>query len=89
MPLAAYAGQLILDDVVVENGKLAIEIGRVRPEQSARARHAPPPAEPRALALRGLHLHDFAFLYDDRQTPMRIAATGIESALDDSRRGRL
>jgi outer membrane protein insertion porin family len=83
LPLAAYAGRLILDDVVVEHGKLAIEIDASGRSNLPGGGNARPPAEPRALALRGLHLIDFVFRYDDRQTPMRIAATGVESALDD------
>jgi outer membrane protein assembly factor BamA/autotransporter translocation and assembly factor TamB len=83
VPLAAYAGRLILDDVAVEAGRLTIVTDAQGRSNLPERGEAPPPAEPGALALGGLHLHDFAFLYDDRQTPMRISATGIESALDD------
>ena len=84
VPLAVYAGRLVLDDVVLDGGHLTIVIDEQgRTNLPGRDNDAPPPAEPRALALRALHLSDFAFLYDDRQTPMRISATGVESSLDD------
>ena len=93
VPLAVYAGRLVLDDVVLDAGHLTIVIDEQgRTNLPGRDNDAPPPAEPRALALRALHLSDFAVLYDDRQTPMRISATGVEAQkpqTDDVRIGTL
>lgn len=84
VPLAAaLAGRLVLDDVVIDGGRLTIVTDESGRSNLPGGDGAPPPAEPRALALRGLHLNDFAFLYDNRSTGMRISATGVEAALDD------
>ena len=83
VPLAAYAGSLILDDVAVEGGRVEIVtdasgVSNLPGDGTDEA----PPETPRTLALRGLHLSGFAFLYDDQTTPLRISATGIDAALD-------
>ena len=83
VPLAAYAGSLILDDVEVDGGRVemltdANGVSNLPPSDP----NKPPPANPRSLNLRGLHLRDFAFLYDDRTLPIRVTATGIDTTLD-------
>ena len=83
LPLSAYAGRLILDDVEVDSGRLemltdANGVSNLPPSDP----NKPPPANPRSLNLRGLHLRDFAFVYDDRSLPIRVTATGIDAALD-------
>ncbi|MGE0460610.1 MAG: translocation/assembly module TamB domain-containing protein [Vicinamibacterales bacterium] len=82
LPLAAYAGSLVLDDVVVEGGRVEMltDADGVSNMPGGGA-DEPPPATPRSLALRGLHLTGFAFLYDDQSSPLRIAAEGIDAAL--------
>jgi hypothetical protein len=82
LPLAAYAGSLILDEVAVGGGlEIVIDANGVS-NLPGDDTDEEPPATPRSLALRGLRLTDFAFLYDDRTTPLRIAATGIDAALE-------
>lgn len=83
LTLAAYAGSLILDDVAVEGGRVEVladadGVSNLPGDDTAEE----PPVTPRTLVLRGLHLDDFALLYDDRSGPLRIAATGIDAALD-------
>jgi autotransporter translocation and assembly factor TamB len=83
LPLAAYAGSLILDDVAVEGGRVEVLTGADGVSNlPGDDTDEEPPATPRTLALRGLHLTDFTFLYDDRSGPLRVAATGIDAALD-------
>lgn len=83
VPLAAYAGALVLEDVAVDGGRVEVvtDANGVSNIPGGGA-DEPPPAIPRRLALRGLHLVDFAFLYDDRSGPLRIVATGIDAALE-------
>jgi len=83
LPLAAYAGSLILDDVTVAGGRVEIltdadGVSNLPGDDTDEE----PPATPRTLVLRGLHLDDFTFLYDDRSKRLRLAATGIDAALD-------
>jgi len=82
VPLAAYAGRLILDDVAIDGGRFTIAIDASGASNLPGGRGGPPPQTPRTLALRGLHLSDFGFLFDDRSMPLRIAAGGIDSALE-------
>lgn len=86
LPLAAYLGSLILDDVIVEEGHIAIQTsadGRLNLPAAGDAAPADEPAgPPLALSIRGLHLRDVDVVYDDRTGPVRIAATGIDAALE-------
>lgn len=82
VPLAAYTGRLILDDVSLTDARIVMSIdenGRSNLPRSSST--APPPDVPRRLDLRGLRLSNVTFLYDDRQMPLRIEAGGIESSL--------
>ena len=81
VPLETYTGRLVLDDVAVEGGRFTIAIDEAGDSNLPGGSGGPPPEPPRSLALRGLHLTDFAFLYDDRSMPLRIVASGIDSAL--------
>jgi len=83
VPLAAYAGRLILDDVAVQGGRVTIAVSEDGVSNlPGGGSDTPPPADPRSLAIRGLRLDDFAFLYDNREMPMRISATGVAAALE-------
>ena len=81
VPLSVFTGRLVLDDVVIDGGRVTIVTDEAGRSNLPNPGNAPPPAEPRALALRGLHLNDFGLLYDNRKNAMRISATGIEAAL--------
>ena len=83
VPLSAYAGRLILDDVEVDGGRVEMltDANGVS-NLPASDPNKPPPADPRSLNIHGLHLRDFAFVYDDRTLPIRVTATGIDTTLD-------
>lgn len=83
VPLSVFTGRLVLDDVAIDEGRVTILTDQSGRSNLPNPADRPPPAEPRALALHGLHLDDFGFLYDNRKTAVRISATGIEAALDD------
>lgn len=82
VPLSAYTGSLVLDQVDVDRGRVRIvtDANGVTNLPGGDAA-AEPPAEPLSLAIRGLGLNDFAFEYEDAAGPTRIAATGIDADL--------
>ena len=83
VPLSAYAGRLILDDVEVDGGRVEMltDANGVS-NLPASDPNKPPPADPRSLNIHGLHVRDFVFIYDDRTLPIRVTATGIDATLD-------
>lgn len=87
VPLAAYMGSIIIDDLVVEDGRIQILTaadGRSNLPVAEPAAEPPVEAagEPLAVAVRGLHLRNVDVVFDDGTVPLSLAATGIDAALE-------
>ncbi len=82
VPLRTYTGRLILDDVAVTNGRVVMRTDANGVSNLPPGAGGPPPATPRHLTLRGLHINGLDYRYDNEVNGLHVAVTGVDTALE-------